>query len=84
MYQEQYLLYFVIFSFAAYFIVTDESIAKFVFLYSKIVKINIERFIWMVRFHPRVTTNPIFQWWMMRKYNKTIQQIQKEMIKKDD
>ncbi len=83
MYSEQYIIYLVIFSFVAYFIVTDDSIARFFLLSIKIVKQNIERFFWMVRFHPLITTNKITQWYMMRKYMKEVEKIQRDLIKND-
>jgi hypothetical protein len=33
----------------------------------------------MIRFHPLVTTNPIAQWWMMRKYMKEAKKLEKEL-----
>jgi hypothetical protein len=83
MYQEPYLLYLLIFSFSAYLIATDDSVAKFFLLYLKVIKNNIERFFWMVRFHPLVTTNKITQWFMMRKYMKDAEKMQKELFKND-
>lgn len=79
MYTSTYTVFFVIFVFAAYLIVVDSNVAKFFLLCIEIIKVNIERFVWMIKFHPRVTTNPIFQWWMMRKYMKEAEKIQKEM-----
>lgn len=79
MYSEQYIFFLVIFSFIAYLIVMDENVASFIILYTKIIKINIERIFWLIRFHPLITTNKIFQWWMMRKYIKESEKIQKDM-----
>lgn len=83
MYSEQYFFYLFVFAIIAYFIVTDQSIARFIFLYTKILRNNIERMFWMVRFHPLVTTNKITQWWMMRKYMKEMEKMQKEFSKND-
>ena len=83
MYQEQYLVYLLIFSFVAYFIVTDESIAKLFLLSIKIIKQSIERFFWMIRFHPLITSNKISQWYMMRKYMKEVEKMQKDLFKND-
>jgi len=83
MYQEQYLFYLLIFSFVAYLIVTDESVARFFLLYLKIIRVNIERLFWMIRFHPLVTTNKITQWFMMRKYMKEVEKMQKDLFKND-
>ena len=83
MYQEQYLVDLLIFSFIAYLIATDDNFARFFLLYLKIIKNNIERFFWIVRFHPLVTTNKITQWFMMRKYMKDAEKMQKELFKND-
>jgi hypothetical protein len=78
MYSPQYLFFLVIFSFAAYFVVTDESVARFVVLCTKYLRINIERLYWIIRFHPTITTNPIMRWYMMRKYMKQAKEMQKD------
>lgn len=77
MYSSQYVFFLVIFSFVAYLIVTDESVAKFVFLCTKFVQIKLERLYWMIRFHPVMMTNPIAKWYMMRKYMKQAEELQK-------
>lgn len=81
MYSQQYIFFLVIFSVLAYLIATDESVASFFILYTKLVKINIERFFWMIRFHPIITSSPFFRWWMMRKYMKEVEKIKKELSK---
>ncbi len=81
MYTSSYFFFFVIFVFAAYLIVVDSNVAKFFILCVEIVKVNTERFFWMIRFHPIITSSPIFQWWMMRKYIKEAEKIQKEFEK---
>ena len=82
-YTQQYIFYLLVFSFIAYFVVTYESIAALVILSIKILRNNIERLIWMIRFHPLVTTNKIMQWYMMRKYMKEAEKLQKELFKDD-
>lgn len=82
-YTEQYIFYLLVFSFIAYFVITDESIAAAIILGLKILRNNIERLIWMIRFHPLVTTNKIMQWYMMRKYMKEAEKMQKELFKND-
>lgn len=78
-YSNYYISLLLIFSFVAYFIATDESVAKYVVILAKIVKINIERFVWMVRFHPR---NPIGKYLIWRRSLKLAKQLQKEFENK--
>lgn len=61
-YSTYYISLLLIFSFVAYFVATDESVAKYVVILAKIVKINIERYIWMLRFHPRNPINKYLMW----------------------
>lgn len=75
------LFFLTIFAFVAYVMVTDSNVVRFFDLYIKLLKINTERFFWMIRFHPLVTTNPISQWLMMRKYMKQAEKMQKELDK---
>lgn len=54
----------------------DENILIYLTLIFKILKINTERMIWMIRFHPR---NPITNLMMKWKYDKIARQLQKEL-----
>lgn len=83
MYTEQYFLYFIVFALASYLIVTDQSIAALVTLSLKMLKLNVERYFWMIRFHPYITTNKITQWFMMRKYMKEAEKMTREFSKND-
>jgi hypothetical protein len=75
------LILLTIFAFVTYAMVTDPNVVRFFDLCIKLLKINTERFFWMLRFHPLVTTNPISQWFMMRKYMKQAEKLQKELNK---
>lgn len=76
---ENYNLYYIsllmIFSFVAYFIVTDESVAKYTIILTKIFKINIERFIWMIRYNPN---NPINKYLIWRRSLQLAKQFEQE------
>jgi hypothetical protein len=76
-----YYSLFLIFTILAVMIVIDANVGTYIILLLKILKVNTERFFWMIRFHPKVTTNPIVQWWMMRKYMKEVEKIKKEISK---
>jgi hypothetical protein len=59
--------------------VIDPNVSQFIVILSKTVKVNIERFYWMIRFHPFIYSSKIGKWWMMRKYMKTVKELSKEM-----
>ena len=67
----------VIFGILAYLIWVDENIATYLTLIFKIIRINTERMLWMIRFHPK---NPITNLMMKWKYDR----IAKEMIKESN
>jgi hypothetical protein len=75
------LIFLTIFALVAYAMVTDPNVVRFFDICIKLFKINIERLIWMIRFHPLVTTNPVSQWLMMRKYMKQVEEMQKDLNK---
>jgi hypothetical protein len=78
-YSTYYISLLLIFSFVAYFIATDDSVAKYVILLAKIFKLNIERYVWMVKNHPR---NPINKYFIWRRSLKLAEQLQKEFENK--
>lgn len=65
-----YYTLFSIFTIIAVMIVVDQNVGDYIILLTKILKVNIERIFWMIRFHPFWFTNPIGQRLMMRKYEK--------------
>jgi len=70
-----YYVWLSIFSVIAYFIATDESVAKYVILLYKLLEVNTKRFYWMIRFHPKnPITNLIKRW----EYAKIAKQLRKE------
>jgi hypothetical protein len=58
----------------------DKNVAEYILLIFKIIRVNFERSLWMIRFHPLWIRNPIGKWWAMRKYEKMI----KEMTNKNE
>ena len=59
-----------------YIILTDKNVEDYLILIFKIIKINIKRMFWMIRFHPR---NPITNLIMKWKYEKLARELQVEM-----
>jgi len=57
-----YTIWFILFAFAAYFIATDENVAKAVYLTGKIVNNKLARFRWWVMHNPRTPWARYFIW----------------------
>lgn len=66
----------IIFGILAYLMWVDENVAIYLTLIFKIMKVNTERMMWMIRFHPR---NPITNLMMKFKYDRLARQLQKEL-----
>jgi hypothetical protein len=69
----------IVFSILCFLIVIDQNVSDYITLVFKLIKINIERFFWMVRLHPK---NPITNFMMKRRYSKLAKELHKELIKK--
>ena len=65
----------IIFGILAYLMLVDENVATYLTLIFKILKVNTERMLWMIRFHPR---NPITNLMMKWKYDKIARDLMKE------
>lgn len=70
-----YYSLFLVFTIIAMMIVIDQNVGDYIILLTKIVKLNIERFYWMIRLHPK---NPITNWIKEREYSKIAEELQKE------
>ena len=79
-----YYSLFTVFSVIITMMAIDPNVGDYIVLLVKIVKIKIERLMWMIRFHPMVTASPIFRWWMMRKYMRTVKELSQELSQKQD
>lgn len=65
----------IIFGVIAYMMIVDKNVGEYLTLIFKIMKVNIERYIWMIRFHPRnPITNLIKKW----EYEKLAKELEKE------
>jgi hypothetical protein len=64
-----------IFIIIALMIIIDPNVGRFIDLLLKIVGINFERFIWMVKYHPNNFITTLIQ---NRKYDKIAKELEKE------
>jgi hypothetical protein len=69
----------VIFGILAYLIITDKNVAEYLTLIFKMSRLNAERMLWMIKFHPR---NPITNLMMKWKYDRLARELEKEFSDK--
>lgn len=67
----------IIFGIVAYMMIVDKNVGDYLTLVFKIIKLNFERYMWMIRFHPK---NPITNLIMKWKYEKIAKELHKELI----
>jgi len=65
-----------VFGIIAYIMIIDQNVADYLLLVFKMMKLNIVRLLWMIRFHPN---NFITTWIQNRKYDKMAEDLHKEM-----
>ncbi len=78
-----YYSLFTVFAVIITMMIIDPNVSEYIVILSKIVKVNIERVFWMIRFHPVIFSSPIGKWWMMRKYMKTVKELSQELAQED-
>ena len=66
---------FTIFFIIIAMIIIDENVGIYIILKIKLIKINLERLLWIIRFHPK---NPISNWLISRRSRKLAETLQKE------
>lgn len=66
----------ILFGVVAYMMWVDENVGIYLTLVIKIAKVNVERYWWMIRFHPQ---NPITNLTMKWKYEKLAREIEQEL-----
>jgi hypothetical protein len=71
-------LFLTIFAIIAWLMIIDQNVSEYINLIFKILRINIIRFIWMIKFHPK---NPITNFIMARKYENLAKEMEKEFMK---
>ena len=77
-----YYTLFTVFAIIVTMMIVDPNVSDYIYLYFKIVRVKLERFYWMIRFHPAIITSPIGKWWMMRKYMRTAEKLAQELSQK--
>lgn len=78
-----YYTWFTIFVVIVTMMIVDPNVGEYIVLLSKLVRSNIERLYWMIKFHPVIFSSRIGRWWMMRKYMKEVESLRKELSKED-
>ena len=73
---EYYYIWFLVFAFLAYFIVTDESVAKGFYLITQILKSKYEVTKWWLMNNPR---NPVVKYMIWRRSMKLAKELEKEL-----
>lgn len=65
----------IIFAIIAYLMITDKNVADYLTLVFRMTKLNIERYLWIIRLHPKnPITNLIKRW----EYDRIARELQKE------
>lgn len=72
-------LLLIIFGIIAYVMILDENVGTYLTLIFQMMKINFERFYWMIRYHPN---NFITTWIQNRKYDQIAKELQQEFEKR--
>jgi hypothetical protein len=60
----------------AYIIIIDQNVAEYFLLVFKMMKLNVVRLLWMIRFHPN---NFITTWIQNRKYDRIAKEMMEEI-----
>jgi hypothetical protein len=79
-----YYTLFTVFAVILTMMIVDPNVSDYIYLINKLVVNKFKRLYWMIRFHPFIFSNPIGQWWMMRKHMRTAEELAQEFSKKQD
>ena len=60
----------------AYIMIIDQNVADYFLLVFKMMKLNMVRLLWMIRFHPN---NFVTTWTQNRKYDRMAKELEKEL-----
>lgn len=77
---EPHYFWLILFSFVAYLIVTDESVAKFFLLILSLARVNYEKTKWWLMHNPK---NPIVKYLMWKNSMKLAKELMKELEEKN-
>lgn len=67
------------FGIIAYIMLIDENVAVYMTLLFKILNINTQKFLWMIKYHPN---NFVTTWIQNQKYDKIARELQEELNSK--
>jgi hypothetical protein len=73
-----YYILLTVFAVICYMIIVDPNVAEYIDLQRKILILNINRFYWLVKFHPR---NPITNLIRKIEHAKMLRELEKDMRK---
>lgn len=76
-----YYILLTVFAVLVYMIYVDKNVADYIVILTKLLKINIERFFWIVKYHPN---NFITTWIQNQKYDKIAKELEKEFNQKEN
>jgi hypothetical protein len=76
-----YTIWFVLFAFLGYYIVTDASVARFFVLVTQFVQVHYQKYKWIIIHHPKT---PWARYSMHRRSMKLAEELMKELEKKND
>lgn len=73
-----YYIWFTLFVFVAYFIVTDNSVAKAFYILTQLIRVQYEKTKWWILYNP---ANPVVKWLIWRRSYKLAKELEKEFKK---
>jgi hypothetical protein len=71
----------IIFAIIAYLVITDKNVADYLTLVFKMTRLNVDRYLWMMRLHPK---NPITNLMMRWKYARIAKELEKEFSQSNE
>jgi hypothetical protein len=72
---------FIIFGIIFYLIIMDKNVAEYIVLLTKIVKLQFDRYMFMIKYHPK---NPITNYIQTQKMNRLALELQREFEQRAD
>lgn len=70
----------IVFGVIFYMMWVDQNVTDYIVLVFKLVNINIQRFLWMIKYHPNNFVTTYFQ---NRKYDEIAKKLERELNSKD-
>jgi hypothetical protein len=76
-----YTLNLIVFSILAYIIFADKNVEDYLILLLKIARLNVERFFWIVKYHPK---NFITNYLKYREFQELSKKMELEFLNRDN